>query len=177
MNRNLVGSTYGRFCVKFPQSRMKGERHRLSPQSLVEAFLSQEVRNVNILGQILQPCRHTNDIVVHIIFNYCNYFGLFNFCINLISYSLVVCVVLVCVVAIAWFMVWDGFTFKLEGFEKKIMMDLQLGMINIILVGFKLQHSLEPYEWANGIMIPKFCKYQVNSPAFFVFFNLKYTGI
>jgi hypothetical protein len=43
-------------------------------------------------------------------------------------------------------MVWDDFTFKLEGFEKKIMMDLQLGMINIILVGFKLQHSLGPYE-------------------------------
>jgi hypothetical protein len=31
MNRNLVGSTYGRLCIKFPQSRMKGERHRLSP--------------------------------------------------------------------------------------------------------------------------------------------------
>jgi hypothetical protein len=31
MNRNLVGSIYmyGRFCIKFPQSRMKGERHRL----------------------------------------------------------------------------------------------------------------------------------------------------
>ena len=28
MNRNLVGSTYGRLCIKFPQSRMKGERHR-----------------------------------------------------------------------------------------------------------------------------------------------------
>jgi hypothetical protein len=25
MNLNLVGSTYGRFCIKFPQSRMKGE--------------------------------------------------------------------------------------------------------------------------------------------------------
>ena len=24
---------YGRFCIKFPQSRMKGERHRLSPLS------------------------------------------------------------------------------------------------------------------------------------------------
>jgi hypothetical protein len=34
MNRNLVGSTYGRFFIKFPQSRMKGERHRLSPLSL-----------------------------------------------------------------------------------------------------------------------------------------------
>ena len=32
MNRNLVGSIYmcGRFCIKFPQSRIKGERHRLS---------------------------------------------------------------------------------------------------------------------------------------------------
>jgi hypothetical protein len=26
----LVGSTYGRFCIKFPKSKMKGERHRLS---------------------------------------------------------------------------------------------------------------------------------------------------
>jgi hypothetical protein len=34
MNRNLVGSTYGRFCIKFPQSRMKGEQHRLSGLSL-----------------------------------------------------------------------------------------------------------------------------------------------
>jgi hypothetical protein len=36
MNRNLVGSIcmYGRFCIKFPQSRMKGKRHRLSPLSL-----------------------------------------------------------------------------------------------------------------------------------------------
>jgi hypothetical protein len=36
MNRNLVGSIYmyGRFCIKFPQSRMKGERHRLNPLSL-----------------------------------------------------------------------------------------------------------------------------------------------
>ena len=36
MNRKLVGSIYmfGRFCIKFPQSRMKGERHRLSPLSL-----------------------------------------------------------------------------------------------------------------------------------------------
>ena len=36
MNRNLVGSIYmyGRFCIKFPQSKMKGERHRLSSLSL-----------------------------------------------------------------------------------------------------------------------------------------------
>jgi hypothetical protein len=30
-NQNQI---YGRFCIKFPQSRMKGERHRLSPLSL-----------------------------------------------------------------------------------------------------------------------------------------------
>jgi hypothetical protein len=31
-NQNLVGSPtgYGRFCITFPQSRMKGERYRLS---------------------------------------------------------------------------------------------------------------------------------------------------
>jgi hypothetical protein len=33
MNRKMVGSTYGRFCIKFPQRRMKGERHRLSAQA------------------------------------------------------------------------------------------------------------------------------------------------
>ena len=35
MNQNLVGSTYGRFCIKFPQSRMKGEWHRLSGERWV----------------------------------------------------------------------------------------------------------------------------------------------
>ena len=34
MNRNLMGGTYGRLCIKFPQSIMKGERHRVSPLSL-----------------------------------------------------------------------------------------------------------------------------------------------
>jgi hypothetical protein len=34
MNRNLVGSTYGRFCIKFPQSRMKGERHQNETSNL-----------------------------------------------------------------------------------------------------------------------------------------------
>ena len=34
MNRNLLRNTYGRLCIKFSQSRMKGERHRLSPLSL-----------------------------------------------------------------------------------------------------------------------------------------------
>jgi len=34
MNRNLVVGTYERFCIKFPQNRKKGERHRLSPLSL-----------------------------------------------------------------------------------------------------------------------------------------------
>jgi hypothetical protein len=36
MKRNLMGSTYGKFCIKFAQSRMKDERHRLSPLSLSE---------------------------------------------------------------------------------------------------------------------------------------------
>ena len=37
MNRNFVGSTYGRFCIKFPQNRMKSERDRFSPtEPLVE---------------------------------------------------------------------------------------------------------------------------------------------
>jgi hypothetical protein len=39
MNRNLVGSTYGRLCIKFSQSRMKGERHRLSPLSRAEPLV------------------------------------------------------------------------------------------------------------------------------------------
>jgi len=34
INQNVVGSTYGRFCIKFPEIRMKGERHRLNPLSL-----------------------------------------------------------------------------------------------------------------------------------------------
>ena len=34
MNQNLEGRTYGMLCIKFPQSRMKGERHRFSPLSL-----------------------------------------------------------------------------------------------------------------------------------------------
>ena len=38
MNQNLVGSTCGRFCIKFPQSTMKGERYRLSPLSLYFLF-------------------------------------------------------------------------------------------------------------------------------------------
>jgi hypothetical protein len=36
MNRNLVGSTYGRFCIKFPQSRMKGERYRPTEPLVIE---------------------------------------------------------------------------------------------------------------------------------------------
>jgi len=31
---NLIESTYGRFCIKFPQSKMTDERRRLSPLSL-----------------------------------------------------------------------------------------------------------------------------------------------
>jgi hypothetical protein len=32
-NMAVIGN-YGRFCIKFLQSRMKGERHKLSPLSL-----------------------------------------------------------------------------------------------------------------------------------------------
>jgi hypothetical protein len=35
MNRNLVGSTYGRLSIKFPQNRMKDEWCRLSTEPLV----------------------------------------------------------------------------------------------------------------------------------------------
>jgi hypothetical protein len=34
INWNLVGSIYERFSIKFPQNKMIGERHRLSPQNL-----------------------------------------------------------------------------------------------------------------------------------------------
>jgi hypothetical protein len=34
---------YGRFCIKFPQSRMKGERHRFSPLSLYLYNLNKKV--------------------------------------------------------------------------------------------------------------------------------------
>jgi hypothetical protein len=42
MNRNLVGSTYGRFGIKFSQNRIKGERHRLSPLRLYDCTYEQE---------------------------------------------------------------------------------------------------------------------------------------
>ena len=35
INWNLVGSTYGRFCIKFHQNRMKGEQHRVPTEPLV----------------------------------------------------------------------------------------------------------------------------------------------
>jgi hypothetical protein len=59
--RNLVGSTYERFCIKFSQSRMKGERHRLSPQPLVldgcsfswfiSGFVTRVTRRVSLVEQ------------------------------------------------------------------------------------------------------------------------------
>ena len=42
MNRNLVGSTYGRFGINFSQNRIKGERHRLSPLRLYDCTYEQE---------------------------------------------------------------------------------------------------------------------------------------
>ena len=41
MNLNLVGSIYmyGRFCIKFPQSRMKGEQHKFIDLIIVKMLL------------------------------------------------------------------------------------------------------------------------------------------
>jgi hypothetical protein len=30
MKKNLVGSTYGKFCIRFPQNRMKGEQQSVA---------------------------------------------------------------------------------------------------------------------------------------------------
>ena len=60
MNRNLVGSTYGRFCIKFPQSRMKGERHRLSPLSLqLFVYFCQGRLNI-IIGPQTKQCNQAH---------------------------------------------------------------------------------------------------------------------
>ena len=35
MKKNLVGSTYGKFCIRFPQNRMKGEQQSvLAPRHM-----------------------------------------------------------------------------------------------------------------------------------------------
>jgi hypothetical protein len=57
MNWNLVESTYGRFCIKFPQSRMKGKQHRLSPlmplvSNVMGNFRIIEFISLSILGTI-----------------------------------------------------------------------------------------------------------------------------
>jgi hypothetical protein len=38
MNQYLVGSTYGRFCIKIPQSRMKGELSRAEPLVFLNVY-------------------------------------------------------------------------------------------------------------------------------------------
>jgi hypothetical protein len=53
MNRYLVGSTYGRFCIKFPQSRMKGERHWAS--SLIFLLLIKSLYNWKKLVILMIP--------------------------------------------------------------------------------------------------------------------------
>ena len=66
MNRNLVGNTYGRFCIKFPQNRIKGEWHRLSTLSLqyclahcwLNIFISIFWKRYNILNQSLLDQRY-----------------------------------------------------------------------------------------------------------------------
>ena len=40
MNSNLVGSASGRFSIKFPQNRMKGERHSEPTEPLVKQLLT-----------------------------------------------------------------------------------------------------------------------------------------
>jgi hypothetical protein len=37
-NWNLVGSTYERFCIKFPPNKMAGERHKLCPLISLQFF-------------------------------------------------------------------------------------------------------------------------------------------
>ena len=55
MNWNLVGSIYmyGRFCIKFPESRMKGERHWAS--SLIFLLLIKSLYNWKKLVILMIP--------------------------------------------------------------------------------------------------------------------------
>jgi hypothetical protein len=70
MNRNLVGSTYWRFSIKLPQSRMKGERHRLSPPILyIWKLLSQE-------SLFIDKCE--NDIHAHAYYQFDTYVAEFH---------------------------------------------------------------------------------------------------
>ena len=70
MNQNLVGSIYmyGRFCIKFPQSRMRGERQRLSSLSLQLNFFSETFDQMNrsLVGNIFRrssvPIAHFDPI-------------------------------------------------------------------------------------------------------------------
>ena len=71
MNQNLVGSIYmyGRFCIKFPQSRMRGERHRLISLSLLLKFSSLkpfDQMNCRLVGSIFRgssvPIAHFDPI-------------------------------------------------------------------------------------------------------------------
>jgi hypothetical protein len=51
MNRNLVGSTYGRFCIKFPQNRMKDEQTQAPPtEPLVEESSNLAFQKNNFMG-------------------------------------------------------------------------------------------------------------------------------
>jgi hypothetical protein len=38
MNKNLVGNTYGKFCMKFPQNRMKSEQQSVLDPRHVAVF-------------------------------------------------------------------------------------------------------------------------------------------
>jgi hypothetical protein len=52
LNRHLAGSTYERFCIKFPQNKMAGERHKLCPPTM---FFVQRGRNEEIVEML--PCK------------------------------------------------------------------------------------------------------------------------
>ena len=46
INWNLVGSSYGRFCIKFPQNKMTGEQHRAS--SFIYMY-------IHVVGRCINP--------------------------------------------------------------------------------------------------------------------------
>ena len=67
MNRNLVGSTYGRFCIKFPQSRMKGERQAQPTEPLV--LVSKWIATVSSEGVVIDQTNISYFAVIHHIKN------------------------------------------------------------------------------------------------------------
>ena len=72
MNRNLVGSIYmymyGRFCIKFPQSRMKGERLSLQLCTVLILLFDRHRYTVPILVQLSSYVRSVlYEIFLHVL--------------------------------------------------------------------------------------------------------------